>query len=175
MRKRALPLLIVLFMAGTSPGAVTDPGLLDARTLAMGGALRSLAELGAAARLNPAALSPRRGFFAEASYATRAESALDAAQFTIVDNITSPMGGAIQYLRLQGRTEREDVSLSLSAGEEGLWWGFTGRYVHARDKGTADWDDAVTFDVGFLFSRPHGIRIAAVGYDLLDTSSQFLQ
>ncbi|MBI5015633.1 MAG: hypothetical protein HZB55_09115 [Deltaproteobacteria bacterium] len=156
------------------------PGLeaTDARALGMGGAYRSLAETTAAARFNPAGLSPHRGFFAGASYATSPTSALDAVHITLVDNITSPMGGALQYSHFQGKEEREEISLSLSAGDtkqfSGLWWGFTGRYVQARGRSAAEWDDLLTGDVGFLFERPGGIRIAAVGYDIFDTSSTFL-
>jgi hypothetical protein len=110
MLKLAL-LLVTLVVAGRSLAAVPDPGLFDARSLAMGGALRSLADRGAAARLNPAGLSPRRGFFAQASYATREKEPVDAVLITLVDNITSPMGGALQYVRIHGEVEREDVGL----------------------------------------------------------------
>jgi hypothetical protein len=158
-----------------SHAAPLEPEILDPRSLAMGGALRSLAETQSAARMNPAALSLRRGFFGGVSYATTREGPRDAFQLTVVDNITSPMGGALQYLRLQGPDEREDVSLSLSAGDRSLWWGFTARYVHARARGNSEWSDTVTGDLGFLFQRTGGIRIGVVGYDLLDTSSPFLQ
>jgi len=56
----------------------------------------------------------------------------------------------------------------------GLSWGFTARYVQARDRSGGEWSDLITGDVGFLFGRPGGIRIAAVGYNVLDTSSAFL-
>lgn len=141
----------------------------------MGGALRSLAEGVSAARYNPAGLGPVRGFFAGVSYATQAEGGADAFQVTLVDNISSPMGGALQYVRLQGEVEREDIGLSLSAGGRGLWWGFTVRYVHARGEGEAEWSKLVSGDVGFLIERPGGLRFSAVGYDLLDTTSPFLE
>jgi hypothetical protein len=167
--------LVVTLWAGSGWAAALDPSLLDARSLAMGGALRSLAETQAAARMNPAALSLRRGFFGGAAYATGRSRPLDATQLTLVDSITSPMGGAIQYLRLKAEDEREDVGLSLSAGGRGLYWGATGRFVHARERGSSDWDDTFSGDVGFLFDRPGGVRIGVVGYDLLDAGSLFLE
>jgi len=147
----------------------------DARTLAMGGALRSLAGPVAAARLNPAGVGRIRGFFAGTSYATRNKRPFDAFSITLVDNVTSPMGGAIQYLRINGPEEREDVMLSLSAGQKGLWWGAAVRYVHGRERNEAGWDDVVSGDVGFLFERPNGAKIAVVGYDLVDSSIDFFE
>jgi hypothetical protein len=168
-------LIVALLSAGPSWGASPGSEDLDARALGMGGALRSLANTVSAARYNPAGLSAIRGFFAGMSYATQTEGAFDAVQITLVDNITSPMGGALQYVRLQGEEEREDIGLSLSAGGKGLWWGFTVRYVHARNRDAAEWNQLFTGDVGFLIERPGDLRIAAVGYDLLDTTSPFLE
>jgi len=170
-----LAALLVLCPAAPSWPATPRPELLEARSLGMGGALRTLAGPVAAARINPAALGTVRGFFAGASYATRQEGGLDAFSITMVDNVTSPMGGALQYLRLQGGEEREDVSLSLAAGKRGLWWGFTARFVHGRQDQRAQWEDVFTGDLGVLVERPGGLRIAAVGQDLLDTSLDFLE
>ena len=141
----------------------------------MGGALRALAGPVAAARLNPAALGPERGFFTGTSYATRSSSALDSLALTLVDNITSPMGGAIQYFRLNADEEREDLSLGLSVGKRGLWWGFTLRYVHGRNADSADWHDVFTGDLGLLLERPTGTRFVVVGYDLAETPLDFLE
>lgn len=168
----------LLLVAPAAHAADPGPEATDARALAMGGAYRSVAESCAAARFNPAALSVHRGFYAGAAYATRGSDNLDAFQVTLVDNVTSLMGGALQYLHSLGESEREEISLSLSAGHgalsSGLWWGFTGRYVQGRSRGAAEWEDLFTADVGFLFERPGGIRIAVVGYDVLDTSSELL-
>ncbi|MFU8857149.1 MAG: hypothetical protein ACNA8S_09105 [Deferrisomatales bacterium] len=175
---RRFALLSALLLAWPAAGALAAaprPELLDARSLAMGGALRSLAGPVEAARVNPAALGPVRGFFAGTSYATGRRHPVDAFSLTLVDNVTSPMGGALQYLRVNGPEEREDVSLSLAAGKTGLWWGFTVRYVHGREDDTTRWKDVFTGDLGFLFERPGGLRIAAVGQDLLDTSLGYLE
>lgn len=172
---KGFSLLIVLLFAHPTLAVSQKPELLDARALGMGGALRALAEPVAAARLNPAALGPERGFFSGFTYTTRQNSPLDALSITLVDNVTSPMGGAIQYLRLNGAEEREDFSLGLSAGRRGIWWGFTGRYVHGRNPGEAEWRDVLTGDLGLLFERPSGTRFAVVGYDLIGTSLTFLQ
>ncbi|MHB8766027.1 MAG: hypothetical protein ACYDA8_17055 [Deferrisomatales bacterium] len=170
-------LLLLAALAAATPASAASPGvdLLDARALGMGGALRSLAGPTEAPRLNPAMLGPVRGFFAGTSYATRQAGAFDALAVTLIDNVTSPMGGALQYLRLQGAEEREDVSLSLAAGRKGLWWGFSARYVHGRQAGAAQWEDVFTGDVGLLFERPNGLRLAVVGTDLVDTSLDFLE
>jgi hypothetical protein len=176
MRRFALLTALLLAWPSAPAGAAAPrPELLEARSLAMGGALRTLAGPVEAARINPAALGGVRGFFAGTSYATRYRNPLDAFSLTLVDNVTSPMGGALQYLRVNGAQEREDVSLSLAAGKKGLWWGFTARYVHGRGDDTAQWVDVFTGDVGVLFERPGGLRIAAVGQDLLDTSLDFLE
>lgn len=47
--------------------------------------------------------------------------------------------------------------------------------MHARDRDAAEWSKLFTGDVGFLIERPGGLRIAAVGYDLFDTTSEFLE
>ncbi len=173
MRRRLL--IAVLLFAGSSWAATPRLDTLDARALGMGGALRTLTGPIAAARLNPAALGTVRGFFAGTTYATRRADSLDALSFTLVDNVTSPLGGALQYLRLQGREEREDMSLSLAAGRGGMWWGFTVRYVHGRGRGEAEWHDVFTGDVGVLLERPSGVRVAVVGHDLVDTPLDFLE
>jgi hypothetical protein len=172
---KILCLLLALLSAGPVWAASPSADILDARALGMGGAQRALARPIAAARLNPAALGPERGFFAGSSYATRRASAFDSLSITLVDNITSPMGGAIQYLRLHGDEEREDLSLGLSAGKRGLWWGFTGRYVHGKNPDQAQWRDVITGDLGLLFERPTGTRFVVVGYDVIGTSLDFLQ
>ncbi len=168
--------LVAAILVGAPAWAVPpDPTLLSARSLGMGGALRSLATSVDAPRLNPAAVAPERGFFAGASYATRREGAFDGGCLTLIDNVTSPIGGAIQYLRMQGdRTEREDMGLSFAVGRHGLWWGFTLRYVQGRERGDSQWEDVVTADVGFLFERPSGTRFSVVGTNLLETSLDIL-
>lgn len=175
-----LPLIAALLVLGAAPPAPVDaavphPTLLNARALAMGGAVRALAEPVESARLNPAGLATRRGFFAGSSYATRRRAPYDAFSLTLIDNITSPMGGALQYQRTTGPTEeREEVGLGLAVGKPGLRWGFTTRYVHGRDGREAQWHNVFNGDLGVLFERPGGIRLAVVGYDLLGTSLEFL-
>ncbi len=167
---KRLVLFVLLLAATPAVAASPPPDLVDARSLAMGGALRTLAGPLAAPRLNPAALGPPRGFYAGSSWATRSAGAFDAFTLTIVDNITSPLGGAFDFLRLQGEQVREEVSLSLAAGGRGLWWGFNGRYLHWRQRHESSWHDAGTLDVGFLCERPGGWRFAAVGFDLIESS-----
>jgi len=171
---RSLLLFAALLVTVPVWAATPRPEILDARALAMGGALRTLSGPVAAARMNPAALGAVRGFFAGTSYATRRADACDALSFTLVDNVTSPLGGALQYLRLQSREEREDMSLSLAGGKSGIWWGFTIRYVHGRQRNEAEWHDVFTGDLGLLFQRPGGLRIAVVGHDLMQTPLDFL-
>jgi hypothetical protein len=124
--------------------------------------------------MNPAAIGRSRGFFAGATYAGEQGGDLNVLTITLVDSVTSPMGGALQYLYLRGDEDREDLSLGLSAGRHGLWWGFTARYVHGRDKGQAEWEDVGTGDVGILFERPSDTRIGVVGYNLIGTSLEFI-
>lgn len=178
MRRLTARCLPLLFVAAQGWAAAPGPEATDARALALGGAYRALAETVAAARFNPAGLSPRRGFFVGGTYHTSPVGAADGVELTLVDNVTSPFGGALQYTHYQGDEEREEISLSLSAGEgkqaSGLWWGFTVRYVQARDRSGGEWSDLVTSDVGFLVERPGGLRIGVVGYDVLDSSSDFL-
>lgn len=174
MRRLAILAAFLAFWPAAARSSGPPPQELDARSVAMGGALRSLAGPLEAARMNPAAVGTARGFFASASYATRHASSLDAFSLTVVDNVTSPMGGALQYLRLRGPHDREDVSLSLAAGKRGQWWGFTARYVHGRGDKNAQWEDVFTGDLGVLFERPRGLRLAVVGQDLIDTSLDFL-
>lgn len=175
---RHAPMLFLALAALAQPAgaAVPHPTLLNARSLGMGGAVRALSGPVESANINPAGLSEQRGFFAGSSYATRRSSAYDAFSLTLVDNITSPMGGALQYLRTKGSDEeREEVSLGLAMGKPGLRWGFTTRYVRGRADGEAEWHNVFDVDVGVLFERAGGIRLAVVGYNLLDTSLDFLE
>lgn len=180
-RKPFSPHLTVLLFAAVAAAhpaaaAAPHPTLLGTRTLAMGGATRALSGPVESARVNPAGLAVQRGFFTGSQYATRRDSAYDAFSVTLVDNITSPMGGALQYQRTKCRTEeREEVSLALAMGKPGLRWGFSTRYVHGRDGGSAEWHNVFNGDVGILFERTGGTRLAVVGYDLLGTSLAFLE
>ena len=168
--------LAVALAAADSVGAANpEPYLLDARSLALGGAVRALSGPVESARVNPAGLGPQRGFFSGVTYATRRNTAFDAFSLTVVDNVTSPMGGAIQYQRLYGGSEREDLSLGLAAGKKGMWWGGTLRYVHGREARGDNWKDVFTGDLGALFERPGGTRFAVVGYNLVDTPLDFLE
>ncbi len=173
--RRLIPILLILVSGSPAWAASPLAESLDARAVAMGGALRALARPAEAARANPAAIGRERGFFGAGSYLTRKAGAFDAAVITVVDNITSPFGGALQYLRLQGEEEREDLSLGIAWGRRGQWWGGTLRYVHGRVRGEAEWHDVVTGDLGVLFERPGGWRIAVVGTNLAETSLDFLQ
>lgn len=170
---KKLLLCLLLFSTARVEAEIVRLEQTDARALAMGGALRSLADPIASTRINPAGVGRTRGFFSGASYSTRSKDPFDVISITLVDNVTSPLGGALQYVRMNGPEEREDVTLSLSSGNKGLWWGTSIRYVHARDRSEAVWNDVVTGDVGFLFERPGGARIAVVGYDLIDSSIDF--
>ena len=58
------------------------PEIIDARAMALGGAARSLPATAMAARMNPAALAPMRGFWTGVSYLTRNEPVLDALRVT---------------------------------------------------------------------------------------------
>ncbi len=172
------PMLFLALAALAQPvgAAVPHPTLLSARSLGMGGAVRALSGPLESARVNPAGLATQRGFFSGSSYATRRHAPYDAFSLTLVDNITSPMGGALQYQRTKGADEeREEVSLGLAMGQPGLRWGFTVRYVHGRADREADWHNVFEGDVGVLFERPGGTRLAVVGYDLLGTSLEFLE
>ncbi len=171
------PVLVTVFVlvAGVASAASPLTEVLDTRAVAMGGALRALATPLEAARINPAGLARTRGFFGGSSYLTRRHDAFDALSATLVDNISSPFGGAIQYVRFQGAQEREDLSLGLAAGRDGQWWGATLRYVHGRTRGADDWRDLLTGDLGALFERPSGLRFAVVGVNLFDTSNSFLE
>lgn len=173
---KRLVLLLALLTPAPAMALSPLPELVDPRVVAMGGAVRSLAGPVSAARVNPAALAPQRGFFTGVHYAHREAGDFDALSVTLVDNVTSPLGGAIQYLHLQGegREERDDLSLGLAWGKKGLWWGATARFVHGREAGTSTWDNELTGDVGFLFERLWGIRIAVVVTNLIGTSLNFL-
>ncbi|GAB4271135.1 MULTISPECIES: hypothetical protein [Deferrisoma] len=166
-----LAVLSPLFAWAASPLA----NALSARAVGMGGALRALAAPVEAASVNPAAIGIRRGFFGGAAYLTRRQGAFDALRLTVLDNATSPFGGAIQYLRLQGEEEREDLSLGIAGGRAGQWWGGTIRYVHGRGRGETEWDDVFTGDVGVLFARPQGVRIGIAVENVVDTSLDFLE
>ena len=168
--------LSLVALALPAGAAVPHPTLLSARSLGMGGAVRALSGPVESARVNPAGLAAQRGFFSGSSYATRRSSPYDAFSLTLVDNITSPMGGALQYQRTKGADEeREEVGLGLALGQPGLRWGFTVRYVHGRADREAKWHNVFNGDLGVLFERPGGIRLAVVGYDLLSTSLEFLE
>ncbi len=167
--------ILCLGFAGSAWAIPPLEAPLSARAVGMGGALRALARPAEAASLNPAAIGRKRGFFGGVSYLTRREDPFDALAIVAVDNATSPFGGAIQYLRLNGETDQERLSLGLAWGPPGQWWGTTVRYVHGRDPGETRWRDVVTADFAALFERPGGLLIGVVGYNLVDTALDALQ
>ncbi len=175
MIRNALAAVCVLILPAVTWAASPSASALSARAVAMGGALRALADPVEAASMNPAAIGVKRGFFGGAAYLTRRRGAFDAQRLTVLDNATSPFGGAIQYLRLQGEEEREDLSLGIAGGRPGQWWGGTLRYVRGRDRGQSEWENVVTGDAGVLFVRPQGVRIGIVAENLVDTSLDFLE
>ncbi|GAB4276895.1 MAG: hypothetical protein Kow0092_32700 [Deferrisomatales bacterium] len=176
--RRLLPRACLCLALAAAPARALSPlpEHVDPRVLAMGGAARSTAEPVSAARVNPAALARRRGFFSAVHYGHRQTGSVNALSVVLVDNITSPLGGAIQYLHFQGEQgqERDDLSLGLAWGKKGLWWGATARLIRGQEPGQAGWDSEITADVGLLFERPSGIRIAVVGSDVLGTSLGFV-
>jgi len=170
--------LSALLLAPTIPALAVEitPETFDARAMALGGAARSLPAVGMSARMNPAAISPIRGFYGGATYLTQNEDILDALRVTVVDNESSPIAGALQYNRMVAHhQESEDVGLTLATGAKGQWWGATVRYVHARDNPDDDWDGAFVGDAGILLKRPGNLRIALVGHDLFASTVDFLE
>jgi len=147
-------------------GADPSPESFNARAMAMGGAVTSLAGKTVTARANPASIAPERGYFAGATYLTRQVDQLDAIGVNIVDNNTAPIAGAFNYLRVVTTGESEEVGLSLAAGTGGYYWGATGRFAHTRKDRKADWDSAFVGDVGMLIVRDSGLRLGLVGRDL---------
>lgn len=152
-----------------------EPEMTDPRALALGGAIRSIPDTMASPRSNPAAIGPFRGFFVGASHLTMSKGPLDATQVTLVDNVSSHLGGALQYYRLNGDMDREDVGLTICAGQKGMFLGFTGRFVHGRDDEEDSWDNAFVGDIGILLERDGGLRIAVVGHDLFASTIDYLQ
>lgn len=150
--------------------------LFNARSLALGGAVRAIPASVMAARVNPAALCPIKGFFGGVSYEgqDRSGDGFDALQVTLVDNQTSAFAGAIQYSRRVADTQLEDVSISLAGGTKNFF-GASLRYIHGRESSSDKWESALTGDIGILAERPGGLRIAVTGQDLFASQLDFLE
>ncbi len=148
----------------------------NARSLALGGAIRAIPASVMAARVNPAALCPIRGFFGGVSYEgqDRSGDGFDALQVTLVDNQTSAFAGAIQYSRRASADQIEDISVSLAGGKTNFF-GASLRYIHGRDASSASWESAVVGDIGILAERPGGLRFAVTGQDLFASKLDFLE
>jgi hypothetical protein len=174
-RKLFLSAALALLFPALTTAAEIHPELFNARALALGGAIRAVPSSVMAARINPAALGPIRGFFGGLSYEgqSREENGFDAIQVTLVDNQTSNFAGAIQYSRRVSDFQLEDLSLSIAGGQAN-YFGGTLRYIHGRNSGGESWESAVVGDLGVLAERPGGLRIAVTGQDLFASKLDFL-
>lgn len=177
--KRCVKIIFSLLAAclATSASLAADPApeAYDARAMGLGGAVTSVVGRTMSARANPAALVPERGFLFGATYLTRSNTQLDALAVTLVDNSTSPIAGAIHYLRVVTEGESEEVGLSLAAGERGQFWGMTGRFAHTRADKKDNWRSAFVGDFGLLLIRSSGLHVGLVGRDFLDSTYDALE
>ena len=146
--------IILICLLVSSPSWSSDPlpEMVNARAMAMGGAVTSLSGKTMSARANPAGLAVERGYFVGASYLNRDTNQFDAVTVTLVDNQTATIAGALQYTRLITKYETEEVGLSFAGGARSTFWGFTTRFVHGRESDDDDWDNAIVGDVGLLIS-----------------------
>jgi hypothetical protein len=166
---------LVLGVFSASQAADPLPETFDARAMALGGAVSALPGNSISVRANPASLSLRRGFYAGVTYLNRDENQLDAVSLIVVDNSSSQLAGALQYVRAVGDKEAEDFGLTMASTMKGYSWGTTVRYVRARDERFDDWDGAFVSDAGILLQRDSGLRIAVVARDLFSSSLDWLE
>jgi len=176
-RKLFLLILATMLFLASLPSAAGEirPELFNARALALGGAVRAIPSTVMAARMNPAALSPIRGFYGGFSYEgqDRDVGGFDAVQVTLVDNATSNFAGAIQYTRSTSDYQLEDLGISIAGGKSNHF-GATLRYIHGRDSNLDSWESALVGDLGFLAERHGGLKIAVTGHDLFADQLGFL-
>lgn len=173
--KTLFALLAALALPMVANAADPLPEMYNARALALGGAVASIPGKTMSARANPAALVPQRGYWASATYLNRNDNQLDAVGVTVVDNSSSPIAGAFNYLRVVSEGENEEAALSLAAGAEGIYYGATGRFVHTRTNRNADWESTFLGDIGMLLLSDSGFALGLVGRDLLDSSYEVLE
>jgi hypothetical protein len=168
--KQFLILLCLLFISTASWGANPLPEMLNARALALSGAVTSIPDHMMAVRANPAGLAPVRTFLGGINYLSRDENQYNSFSATVIDNISSPYAGALQYLRILSQIESEEIGLSLASGSPGKYWGVSARFVHGRTNKDDDLDTAIVGDVGGLLMTDSGVRIGLVGRDLFGTT-----
>lgn len=176
MKHFFLPLAAIALasVAGAAQAFDPMPEMIDARSLALAGAVTSLPSVTSAARANPAALAPIRGFYGGISYVTRRDNQFDALAVTVVDNSSSPIAGALQYYRSVSDQETEDIGLSMASGSSSQFWGATARYVHGRNQRDDGWDGAFVADAGVLLLRESGLSIGIAARDLFATTFDVL-
>lgn len=166
---------LIAALSGPAIAADPSPELYNARAMALGGAVTSVPGKIMSARANPAALAPVRGFFGGASYLTRSVNQLDGIAVTLIDNISAPIAGAVNYLRVVTEGESEEVALSLATGVSDYYWGMSARFAHTRKTRTADWENTFVGDVGLLTIRDSGFTFGLAARDLFDTSYEGLR
>ncbi len=152
-----------------------SPEMYNARAMALGGAVTSVPGKIMSARANPAALAPIKGFYGGATYLTRNENQLDGIAVTLIDNVSAPITGALNYERTVTDGESEEVALSLASGMNGYYWGVSGRFAHTRKTRLADWDNTFLGDAGLLIMRDSGFSFGLAARDFFDSNYQALK
>lgn len=166
---------LTLAVSGAATAADPSPETYNARALALGGAVTSVPGKLMSARANPAGLAPVRGFFGGASYLTRSVNQLDGISVTLIDNISAPIAGAVNYLRVVTEGESEEVALSLATGVSDFYWGLSARFAHTRKTRTDDWENTFVGDAGLLIIRDSGFTFGLAARDLFDASYEGLR
>ena len=185
-----------LLLLGAAPFVVAFPSLshareevFGARGLAMGQALRAVAQSNDGFYFNPATLilAPRAGL--DLAYQFNLDAKLNAGNVSLVDNDEKPVPGGFAYtfvdsrfyvdtldengspVRLERRRTGHDVRFGMAYPVmPSLAIGVNLRYLKfdiEETKGV----NAVTGDVGVLFHPAGGFALAIVGHNVIDIGS----
>ncbi len=166
-------------LADEAPLSPPEPGMRDvvhARTLAMGGAFRSIG-LGADAVVgNPAAMTLAKRYQAEISGSYDVQSRFGFFSAAVLDSVTNQIaaGLAYQFVSLGQGEEHRFAHLSTVAASlplsEMLHVGFSTRYLIETGSRAAN---ALTVDAGLLL-RFSSLAISFTGHSLIDIRNEDL-
>jgi len=182
-----------IVLSAARPSGATDFDLLDARSMGMGGAIRSIALSTSALYMNPAGITMTQAYHLETAYIFDDKYKMHMVGASVVDSVTSRLGMGLGYFFRWVGDGRESSKMQLHNLFLGLAYaiipklsvGVNMHYIRARmdyaQPGEIEPDavvrpygralDAFSLDVGLTFHIIKNIGLAVVGYNLTHPNS----
>lgn len=168
---------MVLFVAGVAsaadpPAPMGIPDLVGPRSLALAGGA-GIAASNEGLYVNPAAAGARRRYSLEGLMLVDRRGAETTGQFfglSVVDSLSSPVAGAVSYVRAQKGPYTGNVWHAALSGPiaRDFHLGVAGKYLQVSGPRSAD---AATVDAGLFWQVAEYLSIGGAGYNLVSIAN----